>query len=54
MNLKPWDYAARLLLIEEAGGTVTGFQEKKPVLGKRSYCGSNSLSGQLLVNQYIN
>ena len=55
MNLKPWDYAAGLLLIEEAGGTVTGFQGEKPVpWEKGSIVGSNGPIGQLLVDQYIN
>ena len=55
MNLKPWDYAAGLLLIEEAGGTVTGFQGEKPVPWKKgSIVGSNGPIGQLLVDQYIN
>lgn len=27
-NLKPWDYAAGILLVEEAGGLVTGFDGK--------------------------
>ena len=28
-NLKPWDMAAGVLLVREAGGTVTGFREKE-------------------------
>ena len=55
MNLKPWDYAAGLLLIEEAGGTVTGFQGEEPVpWEKGSIVGSNGPVGKLLVDQYIN
>lgn len=55
MNLKPWDYAAGLLLIEEAGGTVTGFQGEKPVpWEKGNIVGSNGPIGQLLVEKYIN
>lgn len=55
MNLKPWDYAAGLLLIEEAGGTVTDFQGRKPApWEKGNIVGSNGPIGRLLVEQYIN
>ena len=54
MNLKPWDYAAGLLLIEEAGGTVTGFQGEKPVPWEKGSIGEQHPIGQLLVDQYIN
>lgn len=29
-DLKPWDYAAGLILIEEAGGTVTDYRQQRP------------------------
>lgn len=49
MNLKPWDYAAGLLLIEEAGGTVTGFQGEKPVPWEKEVLwGATALSGSFL------
>ena len=28
-HLKPWDYAAGLLLVQEAGGCVTGWQGER-------------------------
>lgn len=31
-NLKPWDYAAGILLVREAGGVVSDFAGKAPVL----------------------
>ena len=55
MNLKPWDYAAGLLIIEEAGGSVTDFEGRKPQPWKRgNIIGSNGRLGQILVEQYMN
>ena len=55
MNLKPWDYAAGLLIIEEAGGSVTDFEGRKPQPWKRgNIVGSNGRLGQILVEQYMN
>jgi myo-inositol-1(or 4)-monophosphatase len=36
MILSPWDYAAGMLLVEEAGGIVTTLDGEKPALNKRS------------------
>ena len=33
--LSPWDYAAGMLIVEEAGGIVTTLDGEKPVLNKR-------------------
>ena len=40
-NDKLWDFAAGLLLVEEAGGKVTDFQGKKWGLHTRAYIASN-------------
>ncbi len=53
-NLKPWDYAAGVVILEEAGGRVTDFEGKAPVFWKNcSIVGSNGKIGKLLVEQYI-
>lgn len=53
-NLKPWDYAAGVILVEEAGGTVTDFEGKPPVFWKNcSIVGSNGKIGRLLVEKYM-
>ena len=36
MILSPWDYAAGMLLVEEAGGIVTTMDGEKPALNRRS------------------
>lgn len=40
-NLKPWDVAAGILLIEEAGGQISGFNGKKYRWGQRDFLASN-------------
>jgi len=40
-DLQPWDLAAGLLLITEAGGQVTDMDGGDDVLGKRSVCAAN-------------
>lgn len=53
-NLKPWDFAAGTILIEEAGGTVTDFEGKRPVPWKNgSIIGSNGKIGAILVEKYM-
>lgn len=53
-NLKPWDYAAGLLLIEEAGGAVTDFAGGKiDFSGKADIVGSNGAIGRLLVDEFF-
>lgn len=53
-NLKPWDYAAGMLLIEEAGGTFTGYKgEKVDVRKNADVVGSNGNIGEILVKEYF-
>ncbi|WP_421933313.1 inositol monophosphatase family protein [Phenylobacterium sp.] len=40
-DLKPWDLAAGLLLVSEAGGKVTSAEGDEDVLGSGSICASN-------------
>lgn len=55
MSLKPWDFAAGLILVEEAGGTVTDFAGNRPDFRKKgSILGSNGKIGKLLVERYMN
>ncbi|HJA93436.1 MAG TPA: inositol monophosphatase [Candidatus Eisenbergiella merdipullorum] len=55
MNLKPWDFAAGRILVEEAGGTVTDFEGNSPDFRKKgSVLGSNGKIGKLLVERYMN
>jgi len=49
LKLKPWDMAAGSLLVEEAGGVVTGRGKRPWSLGDRDIVASNGLiHGQLL------
>lgn len=43
MNLKPWDFAAGILLIEEAGGLVSDFDGKPMFLDSLECLASNGL-----------
>ena len=53
-NLKPWDYAAGMLLIEEAGGTFTNFNGEKIDVGKNAdVVASNGNIGDILVKEYL-
>ena len=48
-NLNPWDTAAGILLVEEAGGRVTGFDGTHRKLDSREVFASNRLiHGELL------
>ena len=40
-NDKPWDFAAGLLLVEEAGGKATDLKGKKWTLKSKGYIASN-------------
>jgi myo-inositol-1(or 4)-monophosphatase len=42
-NLNPWDTAAGILLVEEAGGRVTNFAGKHYLLDSREILASNGL-----------
>ena len=53
-DLKPWDFAAGLLLVEEAGGTGTDFEGKDVIAWQRgSILGSNGKIGKILVEEYM-
>jgi myo-inositol-1(or 4)-monophosphatase len=41
MNLSPWDIAAGILLVEEAGGTVSDFSEQGEVIFKNEIVASS-------------
>jgi myo-inositol-1(or 4)-monophosphatase len=48
-NLNPWDTAAGILLVQEAGGQVTGFSGKPFKLDSREVLASNGLlHGELM------
>jgi myo-inositol-1(or 4)-monophosphatase len=48
-NLNPWDTAAGILLVEEAGGRVTGFSGAKVKLDSREILASNGLMHEELM-----
>ena len=53
-SLKPWDFAAGRILVEEAGGTVTDFEGNSPDFRKKgSILGSNGPVGRLLLEKYM-
>lgn len=53
-HLKPWDYAAGVLLIEEAGGMVTDYQGKPVDVTKPSdIVGSNGKIGTILTKEFL-
>ncbi len=53
-NLKPWDYAAGVLLIEEAGGTVTDYRgEPVDVTKPANIVGSNGVIGKILTKDFL-
>lgn len=54
-NLKPWDFAAGMIIVEEAGGTVTDFEQNRIVPWKNSnILGSNGKIGKILAEKYLN
>ena len=54
MNLKPWDFAAGIIIIEEAGGTVTDYEQNRIVPWKNSnILASNGKIGKILAEKYI-
>lgn len=49
LNLSPWDIAAGILLVEEAGGTVTDFKgEPEVIFGKQIVAGNQPIHHQML------
>jgi myo-inositol-1(or 4)-monophosphatase len=53
-NLNPWDTAAGLLLIEEAGGRITDFSGKPSRLDSREILASNGLVQNELLGLFAN
>ncbi|RGZ00988.1 inositol monophosphatase family protein [Clostridium sp. AM58-1XD] len=54
-SLKPWDYAAGLLLVEEAGGAVTDYQGDSIRIGEPSQIlASNGTIGTILRDEVLN
>ena len=52
-DLKPWDYAAGLILVEEAGGTVTDYCRKRPDLrGNSDIVAGNGITEQLFFRDF--
>ena len=51
-NLNPWDTAAGVLLVQEAGGVVTRFDGSPFRLDSREVLGSNGLIHQELIAQF--
>jgi myo-inositol-1(or 4)-monophosphatase len=51
-NLNPWDTAAGVLIVEEAGGKVSGFDGSPFQLNSRETLGSNGLIHDALVNEF--
>jgi myo-inositol-1(or 4)-monophosphatase len=51
-NLNPWDTAAGVLLVQEAGGLVTRFDGSPFRLDSREVLGSNGLIHQELITQF--
>jgi len=53
-NLKPWDFAAGVLLVEEAGGTVTDYSGKVicPTVPSDLVAGNGTI-GELLVSEVL-
>src|SRR5438270_7334971 len=51
-NLNPWDTAAGVLIVEEAGGRITDFSGGKFKLDSRETVASNALIHDELVNEF--
>lgn len=53
-NLKPWDFAAGTIIVKEAGGTVTDFEQNELIPWKNSnILGSNGKIGKILAENYL-
>ena len=53
-SLKPWDYAAGMLLVEEAGGKVTDYKGKPvDITGNSDIVAGNRAIGEILVEKYL-
>ncbi len=53
-RLSPWDVAAGLLLVTEAGGKITDFQGNPYNLGSREFVASNSKLHSQLLKEIVN
>jgi myo-inositol-1(or 4)-monophosphatase len=53
-NLNPWDTAAGVLLVEEAGGTVTNFRGEAFQIDSRQTVASNGLLHSALLTEFEN
>ena len=53
-NLNPWDTAAGVLLVEEAGGSITDFKGGPFQLNSRETLASNGLVHQALISEFEN
>jgi myo-inositol-1(or 4)-monophosphatase len=51
MHLNPWDIAAGALIVQEAGGTVSGISRKEFDLTTGEILASNGLIHQALAEQ---
>lgn len=49
-RLYPWDFAAGVLLVREAGGIVTGFDGSEDVFGHQSILAGSAISHPLLLD----
>jgi myo-inositol-1(or 4)-monophosphatase len=52
-NLNPWDTAAGVLIVEEAGGKVTNFSGNPFELNSRETLASNGLVHDALLNEFV-
>ena len=53
-SLKPWDYAAGILLVEEAGGKVTDYKGKPvDITGNSDIVAGSQTIGEILVEKYL-
>ena len=50
-NLKPWDVAAGILILQEAGGIVTNLQNEKYTFDNHTLVASNTLIHEALLEQ---
>lgn len=53
-ELKPWDYAAGKIIVEEAGGKAVDYDGNEMDISKpSSMCSSNGIIGDMLVGKYL-
>jgi myo-inositol-1(or 4)-monophosphatase len=51
-NLNPWDTAAGVLIVQEAGGTVTNFSRQPFSIDSRQVLASNSIIHEELLHEF--